>query len=94
MGGRFMSWLLRSHPIWPARVRVVANSGTHECLVTHVPGDPERASSTADVMRKYTRFAAPVLGDGKANQIMRRVGPALATGEISSLTAEIEQATR
>jgi 2-methylcitrate dehydratase PrpD len=87
--------LLAEYPrIWPARVRVVANSGTHERLVTHVPGDPERASSTADVMRKYTRFAAPVLGDGKANQIMQRVGPALATGEISSLTAEIEQATR
>jgi 2-methylcitrate dehydratase PrpD len=87
--------LLAEYPrIWPARVRIVANSGTHERLVTHVPGDPERALSAADVMRKYMRFAAPVLGDEKANQIMQRCGPALATGGISSLTAEIEQATR
>jgi 2-methylcitrate dehydratase PrpD len=87
--------LLAEYPrIWPAHVRVVANSGTHERQVTHVPGDPERASSTADVARKYIRFAAPVLGDEKANQIMQHVGPALATGEISSLTAEIEQVTR
>jgi 2-methylcitrate dehydratase PrpD len=87
--------LLPEYPrIWQARVRVVANSGTHERLVTHVPGDPERALSAADVMQKFMRFAAPVLGDEKANHIMQRCGRALATGEFSSLTAAIEQATR
>src|SRR5262249_41309253 len=87
--------LLAEYPqTWPARVRVIANSGTHERRVTHVPGDPERALSVAEVTRKYIRFAVPVLGDEKANQIMQRVGRALATGGISSLTAEIEQVTR
>jgi 2-methylcitrate dehydratase PrpD len=87
--------LLPEYPrIWQARVRVVANSGTYERTVTHVPGDPERALSAADVMLKYMRFATPVLGDEKADQIVQRCGRVLATGEISSLMAEIEQATR
>jgi 2-methylcitrate dehydratase PrpD len=87
--------LLPEYPrMWQARVRVVANSGAHERLTTHVPGDPERALSAADVMRKFMRFAAPVLGDEKVNHIMQRCRHALATGEISSLTAAIEQATR
>jgi 2-methylcitrate dehydratase PrpD len=87
--------LLAEYPrLWAARVRVSANSGTHERIVTDVPGDPTRTLSAADVMAKYMRFAAPVLGVGKAEQIFKRCGQAIATGEFSSLVVEIEQAIR
>jgi 2-methylcitrate dehydratase PrpD len=86
--------LLAEYPrIWRAKVRVVASSGTHERTVTHVPGDPARTLGAADVMAKWLRFAAPVFGADKAEDIFKRCGQAIATGEFSSLVAEIEQAT-
>jgi 2-methylcitrate dehydratase PrpD len=87
--------LLSEYPqTWPARVRVVTSSGTHERTVTHVPGDPARTLGAADVMAKCLRFAAPVFGADKAEDILKRCGQAIATGQFSSLVAEIEQSTR
>jgi 2-methylcitrate dehydratase PrpD len=87
--------LLAEYPrAWPARMRVVASSGTHERTVTHVPGDPARTLGAADIMAKCVRFTAATLGVDKAEGIFKRCGQAIASREFSSLAAEIEQATR
>ena len=50
---------------WSARVTVTA-SARRECIVTHVPGDPARAFSEADLKTKFIRFTTNVLGRDRA----------------------------
>jgi 2-methylcitrate dehydratase PrpD len=50
---------------WPAHVTVTA-AGRHERTVTHVPGDPARAFSQADLKDKFTRVVGPMLGQERA----------------------------
>jgi 2-methylcitrate dehydratase PrpD len=85
--------LLSDYPrAWPARVTVTAGAARHDRLVTHVPGDPARAFDRARVRKKFLRFVAPVLGLQKAEHILTRCSDALATGQVSSLLSEIEDA--
>jgi 2-methylcitrate dehydratase PrpD len=51
---------------WPAHVTVTAASGRRERTVTHVPGDPSRPYSEADVKAKFLRVVAPVLERDRA----------------------------
>jgi 2-methylcitrate dehydratase PrpD len=89
--------LLTSYPkAWPARVVVEARSGRHERTVSHVPGDPERAFSDADVREKFLRFVAPLLQDDGAEEALRLClgvfadseGPALLLRDIEQVYAD------
>jgi 2-methylcitrate dehydratase PrpD len=51
---------------WPAHVTVTAASGRRERTVTHVPGDPSRPYSEADLKAKFLRVVAPVLEGDRA----------------------------
>ena len=87
--------LLADYPrTWPARVRVVAGSATHEQTVTHVPGDPARTFDRTQVRAKFLRFVEPALGAARAEHMLERCHEALATGAFRSLLAEIEQTCR
>jgi 2-methylcitrate dehydratase PrpD len=64
------SLLTAGHPesypkIWPAHVTVTA-SGRRERTVTHVPGDPSRPFSEADLKAKFIRVVAPLLDGDRA----------------------------
>ncbi|MCX7311296.1 MAG: MmgE/PrpD family protein [Hyphomicrobiales bacterium] len=50
---------------WPAHVTVTA-SGRRERSVSHVPGDPARPYSEADVKAKFVRMVSGVLGEQRA----------------------------
>ena len=50
---------------WAARVTVTA-SARRECIVTHVPGDPARPFSEADLKAKFLRVTAGVLDAAQA----------------------------
>jgi 2-methylcitrate dehydratase PrpD len=85
--------LLADYPaIWPARVRVAAGSARHERDVTHVPGDPALPFDRESVRKKFLRFTQPVLGAENAERILARCSSALATGALSQLSDDIEQA--
>jgi 2-methylcitrate dehydratase PrpD len=87
--------LLADYPhTWPARVRVVAGSATHEQIVTHVPGDPARPFDRAQVQAKFLRFVEPVLGAERAEYTLARCDEASATGKVASLLADVEQICR
>jgi 2-methylcitrate dehydratase PrpD len=87
--------LLADYPrTWPARVRVVAGSATHEQIVTHVPGDPARAFDRAQVQAKFLRFVEPALGAERAKHMLARCHEALAAGKVTPLVADIEQICR
>jgi len=63
--------LLASYPAaWPARVVVVTPSGPREHQVAHVPGDPARPFAANDIASKFRHLAAPLLGDGEANDMV------------------------
>lgn len=50
--------LLTHYPkAWPARLVVHTSDGTHERLVMHIPGDPQRPFDAARVMEKFHRIA-------------------------------------
>jgi 2-methylcitrate dehydratase PrpD len=87
--------LLSDYPrTWPARVRVVAGSATHEQIVTHVPGDPARPFERAQVRAKFLRFVEPVLGAERAEHMLARCHEASAAGKVAPLVADIEQICR
>jgi 2-methylcitrate dehydratase PrpD len=85
--------LLSDYPrAWAARVSVAAGSARHERLLAHIPGDPARPLDRSRVREKFLRFAGPVLGTPKAEQILTRCSEALASGQFGRLVAGIEQA--
>jgi 2-methylcitrate dehydratase PrpD len=87
--------LLADYPrTWPARLRVVAGSTTHDQTVTHVPGDPARAFDRAQVRTKFLRFVEPVLGAERAAHMLARCHEASADGKVAPLLAYIEQVCR
>jgi 2-methylcitrate dehydratase PrpD len=84
--------LLADYPrAWGARVTVAAASGRHERQVARIPGDPARPFDRSRVQEKFLRFAGPVLGTPKAEQLLTRCSEAFAGGQFASLVAEIEQ---
>jgi 2-methylcitrate dehydratase PrpD len=87
--------LLAGYPrSWPARVCVTAGSVRQERLVTHVPGDPARPFDRARVRDKFLRFTVPVVGEARAEDILRSCTDALATSQFAALVDKIEAATR
>jgi 2-methylcitrate dehydratase PrpD len=89
--------LLTAYPkAWPARVVAETQSGRHERTVSHVPGDPERAFSDADVREKFLRFTAPLLQDDGAEEALRLClsvfddseGPALLLRDMEQVYAD------
>jgi len=62
--------LLADYPsLWPARVSVTANDGKHDRVVRHVPGDPGRPLSGAELKQKFRRLVVPCCGDDRAGQL-------------------------
>jgi 2-methylcitrate dehydratase PrpD len=51
---------------WPAHITVTAASGRRERTVTHVPGDPSRPFSEAELKAKFMRVVAPLLDGDRA----------------------------
>ncbi len=86
--------LLQYYPrAWPARLVVGTRSGKHERLMTHIPGDPERPLDEGQVVTKFRRVVAPLIGDRAAEDLVGRSLAAIEEGgEPSSLLAEIERA--
>jgi 2-methylcitrate dehydratase PrpD len=72
---------------WPAKVTVSARSGSHEKLMLHVPGDPERPFAEADVAEKFRRVLSPSLGAAETGRLLER---ALQAQDPAALVAEIE----
>jgi 2-methylcitrate dehydratase PrpD len=50
---------------WAAHVTVTASS-RHERTVSHVPGDPARPVSEADLRSKFVRVVAPLVDQERA----------------------------
>jgi 2-methylcitrate dehydratase PrpD len=70
--------LLAGYPqAWPARVSVATASGRRERTVTHVPGDPARPLSDADLRTKFHRLTAPALGEKGAREVQAKALAAL-----------------
>jgi hypothetical protein len=46
------------------------------------------------VEKKFVRFVGPVLGSKKAEQLLARIGDALASGAFAALATEIETSCR
>ena len=64
--------LLRHFPMsWPARLEVRAQSGAHEKLVLHVPGDPQRPFDESMLAAKFRRATTPLIGEPKADELLR-----------------------
>jgi len=55
---------------WTARVTVATSAGSHEKVVSAVPGDPARPFDQAAVAGKFVRFVAPVLGEPEARALL------------------------
>ena len=86
--------LLSDYPrLWRARVRVVTDSGQHEWLTIHVPGEPIVPFDRARVQAKFLRFVTPVIGAEKGDRILGLCGAAVAGGRFAPLVDEIEQLT-
>jgi len=71
--------LLARYPkVWPAHVRVVTVAGeTYEQEVEYVPGDVRLPFGAEEVRQKFRRFATPVLGQGRAEEMLMRAAQAL-----------------
>jgi 2-methylcitrate dehydratase PrpD len=84
--------LLADYPkVWPARVVVSTRKGTHELIVTHVPGDTARPFHQHDIERKFVRYAAPVV-QGDAKELFRRsLGVLQGRESAASLVAELRE---
>jgi 2-methylcitrate dehydratase PrpD len=86
--------LLADYPRrWSARVTVTAGSTCHGRLVSDVPGDPARPFDRTRVEEKFLRFAVPVVGRNKAEEIPAVCSAALENGQFAPLVNKIEQAT-
>ncbi len=83
--------LLRHYPkSWPAHVVVRTAGARREKLVLHVPGDPERPFDESQVVAKFWRLVAPLVGERAAGLLERCLnvldeGPAALLGEIGQL---------
>jgi 2-methylcitrate dehydratase PrpD len=84
--------LLADYPAsWPARLVVTTSSGRHERRVDHVPGDPARPFTEAEVGRKFEHFVAPVAGDAVANLLQSSLTALHARNALSSLMQDLER---
>jgi 2-methylcitrate dehydratase PrpD len=72
---------------WPARVVVAASGRKHEKTVLQVPGDPERPLGEALLAQKFRRLAAPVVGEGAAENMLQLSLTALDDGPLGLLEA-------
>jgi 2-methylcitrate dehydratase PrpD len=72
---------------WPARVVVAASGRKHEKTVLQVPGDPERPLGEAQLAEKFRRLAAPVVGEGAAENMLQLSLTALDDGPLGLLEA-------
>ena len=86
--------LLAHYPqAWPAHVAVRTSDGTHERLVMHVPGDPQRPFDAPRVTEKFRRIA----GFLDATQIERLLTSCRSVFDggqsAAELTNDIAQAT-
>jgi 2-methylcitrate dehydratase PrpD len=83
--------LLANYPrMWAARLSVTTTTGTHTREVTSIPGDPAKPFNEADVMAKFRRFAAPVIGDAAAGQLLKSIdsdSPAALMRRVESVVA-------
>jgi 2-methylcitrate dehydratase PrpD len=87
--------LLARYPkVWPAHVRVATVAGeVHDQEVEYVPGDVRMPFDAAQVKAKFRRFAAPVLGQERAEAMLALAAAALEQGDASlRLFDAIEQA--
>jgi 2-methylcitrate dehydratase PrpD len=83
--------LLADYPgSWPARVRVNVGGVGHERTVKHIPGDPARPFDRAHVQEKFLRFASPVIGMHKSEEMLALCSDALARGNFNAVIADIE----
>jgi 2-methylcitrate dehydratase PrpD len=84
--------MLADYPAsWPARLIVTTSSGRHERRVDHVPGDPARPFTEAEVGRKFEHFVAPVAGDAAANLLQSSLTALHARNALSSLMQDLER---
>jgi 2-methylcitrate dehydratase PrpD len=84
--------LLRHYPkSWPARVAVTAASTRHEKLVLHVPGDPERPFDESQVVAKFWRLVAPLVGDRASEELLRLSFAALDGRSVKALLEAMER---
>jgi 2-methylcitrate dehydratase PrpD len=72
---------------WPARVVVAASGRKHEKTVLQVPGDPERPLGEARLSEKFRRLAAPVVGEGAAENLLQLSLAALDESPLALLEA-------
>jgi len=72
---------------WPAKITVTTATGRHERSVTHVPGDPVRPFTEADLRRKFQKLVDPVPAD-QADSMFTRALEAL--DEPAGLPRDIE----
>jgi 2-methylcitrate dehydratase PrpD len=72
---------------WPARVVVAASGRKHEKTILQVPGDPERPLGEAQLAQKFRRLAAPVVGEGAAENMLQLSLTALDDGPLGLLEA-------
>jgi 2-methylcitrate dehydratase PrpD len=78
---------------WPARVVLSTAAQRHEKLMLHVPGDPERPFQERDVLSKFSRVLAPLLGEAASGALAARsLEAATKTAGVAELVAEIERA--
>jgi 2-methylcitrate dehydratase PrpD len=77
---------------WPARLLVRTRSGTHERIVTDVPGDPKRPFDEKQTVAKFRRVVAPLIGVDSAEDLAGHSLVALdADGSPALLLAKIER---
>jgi 2-methylcitrate dehydratase PrpD len=86
--------LLSQYPkAWPARVVVHARTGTHERLLLHVPGDPQRPFDDQQIVDKFRRILPPGAG-ASAEGLLRRCRAIFDNGSSSAgLLQEITRAS-
>ncbi len=85
--------LLAQYPRhWPARIEVEAGSARYQKVVTAIPGDPARPFDRVKVHQKFARFAGPIVGAERTEQLFRCCRDALAGGDPGALVEEIERA--
>lgn len=84
--------LLAHYPAaWPARLVVRTAAGARERLVLHVPGDPARPLSEAELAGKFRRFVTQAAGAPVAESMLAACASALETPRTAAkLVAKIE----
>jgi 2-methylcitrate dehydratase PrpD len=84
--------LLADYPAsWPARIVVTTSSGLYEQRVDHVPGDPARPFTEADIGSKFQHFAAPILGDTTATLLQTSMTAFRSQDSLLSLMQDLQR---